>query len=134
VHIKLGKVHLYWDNSEKFLLELQELLGELELSEYSKSLILEKLANFEAGLLRYRKDYKPLVGYQSHGLWELRVSLNQGNQEIKTRLICSSLGRANSVALRWHVKQPALSLTDQRRLQNLDCEIAIQRMRRETID
>lgn len=134
MEINSRKMHLYWDDSESFLLELQALLGNLVLSEYSIDLVYEKLAKFEAGLLRYRKDYKPLVGYQSHGLWEIRFLLNLENREIKTRLICSNLDSKNSVALRWHLKQPGLSPTEQRKLQNLDCEIAIQRLRRETID
>lgn len=127
-------MHLYWDNSEIFLLELQVLIGAVELSKYSRDLIFEKLAKYEAGLLRYRKDCKSLVGYQSHGLWEIRFLLALEDREIRARLICSSLDSKNSVALRWHLKQPELSATEQRKLQNLDCEIAIQRLRRETID
>lgn len=127
-------MHLYWDDAENFLLELRTLAGNLELSEYSRGLIFEKLAKFEAGLLRYRKDYKSLVGYQAHGLWEIRFLLNLEDREIRARLICSSLDSRNSVALRWHLKQPELNATEQRKLQNLDCEIAIQRLRREAID
>lgn len=134
MEINPRKMHLYWNNSEIFLLELQELIGALELSEYSRGLIFEKLAKYEAGLLRYRKDYKSLVGYQAHGLWEIRFLLNLEIREIKARLICSSLDSRNSVALRWHLKQPELSPTEQRKLQNLDCEIAVQRLRRKTID
>lgn len=125
---------LYWDNSENFLLELQVLIGDSVLSEYSRSLIFEKISKFEAGLLSYRKDYKSLVGYQDHGLWEIRYLLNVEDRELKARLICSNLDSRNSVALRWHLKQPELSPTEQRKLQNLDCEFAIQRLRGETID
>lgn len=134
MEINPRKMHLYWANSEIFFLELQELIGAVELSKYARDLIFEKLAKYEAGLLRYRKDYKSLVGYQSHGLWEIRFLLNLEDRESKARLICSSLDSRNSVALRWHLKQPELSPTEQRKLQNLDCEIAIQRLRRETID
>lgn len=120
MEINPRKMHLYWANSEIFFLELQELIGAVELSKYSRDLIFEKLAKYEAGLLRYRKDYKSLVGYQSHGLWEILFLLNLEDREIKARLICSSLDSKNSVALRWHLKQPELNPTEQRKLQNLD--------------
>lgn len=74
------------------------------------------------------------MGFQTEGLWEMRFSLSQDNQEIKFRLICSSLDEENSVALCWHVKQNSLDLDEQRRLQNLDCEEAIKRKKRLNID
>lgn len=131
---KPRKIYLYWANTQDCFEELQGQLGEFTISSYMRRQVLKKIQSSTLGLLRWRKDFKPLVGFQTEGLWEMRFSLSQDNQEIKFRLICSSLDEENSVALCWHVKQNSLDLDEQRRLQNLDCEEAIKRKKRLNID
>lgn len=134
VESKPQKIYLYWANTQDCFEELQNQLGEFRLSSYMRLQVLKKIQSSALGLLRWRKDFKPLVAYQSEGLWELRFSFIQDDQEIKLRLICASLNTENSVALCWHVKQNSLSPTEQRHFQNLDCERAIKRKKRLRID
>ena len=113
------------------MLSIRELESQLpegaRLSPLAKRSIVGKIKAFSVGTARRNKDYKCLIGFSEHGLFELRWDLPLGDESRKVRLIGANLDRTATLLLLWHVKNPMMTSEDQRILMNLACDKAIER-------
>jgi hypothetical protein len=83
-------IHWYWPSEAEFFAELALELESESLPSELKEEIRIKLARYFSGLARKRKDYKDLVGFRKHSMFELRISFSNYAEERNLRLILSS--------------------------------------------
>jgi hypothetical protein len=106
-----------------------ELRSQYQLGAFQKEAAQIKIERFANHKARKNKDFKLLRGYTSERLFELRWNFDGHSRPLQLRLIGAICENSEILLLAWHLKDPALSLEDQRQLQNAACEIAIERKR-----
>lgn len=119
---------MFWESEELFLDELIQLLGkDFHLREGHVFEIRELLDRYRLGKARPRVEFKRMVGFADHDLFELRFDLSNLKTMKKVRLLVAHRDDAILI-LFWHVKFEGDSDVS-RRLQNDACDQAIIRLK-----
>lgn len=74
----------------------------------------EKLHRYSIGKARRNADYKLMSGFSEWKLFELRWNFHAAEKKIPVRLIGTEIQDEATTFLVWHLKNPDLSLDEQR--------------------